>query len=296
MFGVSSRRGRGDGAEHQYVMFLSSENVDLFPADATGWARVVGAEEDILRPVRSFGKRLTRFVGSVVRPENGIAHDKFVYLPVAPAHAPNINRSDFLRKKLRISPDKTIVLHSGAFSDHTCAIELLEGATRWPKDFALVVHTSHRPKKSDPHIAAACNITCPNLHLSMDPLSPRAYERMVASADMGLVLYKCVPGKPGSFAFQKNLANIGLSSGKFALYMKCALPTVTSSQSTYRELLREYDFGISLADVRELDAVLRDLRDKYAHHSAEARRLFEEKLAFDTYWDTVSRRICVAMK
>ena len=86
------------------------------------------------------------------------------------------------------------MLHSGGFGDETYARELLESAAAWPADFVLVIHTKYRPGRRDTYLDMAREAALPNVILSTEPLPPEEYERMVASADLGLVLYKTIPG------------------------------------------------------------------------------------------------------
>ena len=89
--------------------------------------------------------------------------------------------------------------------------------------------------------------------LSTEPLPPEEYESMVASADLGLVLYKTIPG---SLFRQKNIECIGLSSGKFSHYTKHGLPVISIGQQTYADLLFDYEFGENLSSFDEMPGAL----------------------------------------
>ena len=128
----------------------------------------------------------------------------------------------------------------------------------------------------------------PNVILSTEPLPPEEYESMVASADLGLVLYKTIPG---SLFRQKNIECIGLSSGKFSHYAKHGLPVVSIGQQTYADLLREYEFGENLSSFDEMPEALSRILARRDWHSAEAKRLFAERLDFDAHWPTIASRL-----
>jgi len=220
--------------------------------------------------------------------ENNIDEKKFAYLPIAPRLAKNTIKSQYLRKKYNIPENKFIILHSGSFASWTHADELLENVDKWPDNTILLIHTRYRPDENDKQINKIINKNSPNIILSTDLLDDQTYEKMVCSADIGLVLYKKIPG---SKYVQKNIETIGLSSGKFSYYMKYGLPTISMGQKTYDELLKEYSFGYNLGTFEEMPEGLKKLTVNYEEFSREATRLFSEKLAFDLFWPNVSEKI-----
>jgi glycosyltransferase involved in cell wall biosynthesis len=220
--------------------------------------------------------------------ENRLGKDNFVYLPVSPSSFPVPHDSDYWRKRFGIIPEQRIVLHSGSFREWTYAQELIENVGSWPDRFCLVIHTRYRPKKTDKYIRAALEYGLPRIFVSTEPLRAQEYDELVASADIGLVLYKNVSHLRYT---QRNIQNIGLSSGKFSYYMKCGVPVISIGQGYYEKLLLDYDFGRTINDLGEMPAALERVDSSLAHYSAEARRLFSEKLDFDIYWPTVSKRL-----
>jgi hypothetical protein len=227
--------------------------------------------------------------------ENGIPAGKFEYLPVSPKGTPRAKSSDYLRKRYNIAESQVIVLHAGSFGDWTYAGELLDNATRWPDDFVLVIHTRHKPKWTNRYIRTVKHADKSNIILSTDPLPVDQYEQLVASADIGLTLYKTVPS---SLYLQKNLQVIGLASGKFSVYMKYGLPVISIGQQSYAELLVDYAFGRNLESFEQMPNTLTCIWSNYAHHQAEALRLFAEKLDFNIHWPRIENRLleCLSRK
>jgi len=225
--------------------------------------------------------------------ENKIFPERIEYLPVSPRGSKKIQESSYLRERFNISENETIVLHSGTFAEFTCAYELLDGVPVWPEGFVLVIHTRYKPGKFDSPIRAVRKTVRSNVFLSADPLAPDDYDKLVASADIGLVLYKPVPPSPYE---QKNIQTIGLSSGKFAYYMKYGLPVISTKQKTFDQLLDEYKFGENIDSFEEMPRALRRVYSNYEYCSAEAQRLFSEKLDFDIHWPRLSARILEVMK
>ena len=219
--------------------------------------------------------------------ENGLEAERFVLLPVSPTGINPVAGSDFLRRRFDIAATQTIVLHSGGFGDETYAKELLQSAATWPPGFVLVIHTKYRPGDRDRYVDFVREAGPPNVILSTEPLPHDEYEEMVASADLGLVLYKTVRG---SLFRQKNIECIGLSSGKFSHYTKHGLPVISVGQQTYADLLLDYEFGENLSSFDDMPSALVRIQARHDWHSAQARRLFSEKLDFNTHWPTVASR------
>lgn len=234
-----------------------------------------------------------RWRGALLAAENGIPQEGFEYLPVSPRDSASVSESDYLRRRFGLRKEDVIVLHSGCFNERTCASELLQSAEVWPEGFVLIVHMRQRLPETNKYLRAIREAKLPNVVLSADPLPASAYERLVASADIGLVLNQRVPGN--RFA-GKNIETIGLSSGRFSSYLKAGLPVITTQQPCYSRLLQEYGFGEVLASLGSLPEALVRVRSRLACHKAEARRLFTEKLAFDIHWPRLSKRLLEIMR
>ena len=211
--------------------------------------------------------------------ENDIPESKFFYMPVSPADSERI-KSNYLRKKYNISDEKLIILHSGSFENWTYAEELITSLQHWPANAILIVHTRKNFKHKNKYIDKIKNGHFKNVVLSLYPLQSREYEKMVASSDMGICLYKQVNTK----YLQKNIQTIGLASGKFSYYMKYGLPVISVRQENYAELLEKYSFGKNINDFSEIDNAINQISQNYNSYSCEARRLFSEQLDFNIFW------------
>jgi hypothetical protein len=225
--------------------------------------------------------------------ENGLSLDKFEYLPVSPGGSEKFGKSNYLRKRFNLPEKQTIVLQSGSFAEWTCAGELLDSIPDWPKDFVVVIHSRYKLGETNRYVEAIQQARLPNVVLSTEPLPAGEYEQLVASADIGLVLYKPVP--PSRY-LQKNIQNIGLASGKFSFYMKHGIPVISITQQSYDQLLQEYCFGENIDSFDEMPEALNRVRSNYAHHRVEANRLFSEKLNFDIHWPQLAARLLEIMK
>lgn len=231
--------------------------------------------------------------GRMLGRENRLMRDKFAYLPVAPSGTLEREKSNYLRDRHNIPEDHTIVLISGSFENWTCANEILDSLSEWPEKFVLVVHSKLKVNEKKRYIRKINGAGLTNIILSNDSLPIGEYEQLVASADMGLVMYKAIP--PSRY-LQKNIGNIGLASGKFSFYVKHGIPVISLTQKIYEELFKEYKFGANIHSLDALPDALIKVRSRMNYHRKEARRLFKEKLDFDAHWPTISARLLEIMK
>jgi len=225
--------------------------------------------------------------------ENGLSLDRFEYLPVSPGGLERNKKSTYLRACFDVSDRKTIVLHSGSFAQWTCAQELLKSAQDWPENFVLIIHERSGLENIGRYMQRNGDAKNKNILFSTKPLCQEEHEELVASADIGLVLYKPVRT---SRCTQKNIENIGLASGKFSHFMKCGVPVITTAQRTFKDLLLRYKFGGIVDSFEEMPETLEKVHANSEYHGAEARRLFAERLNFDTYWPRLQRRLLEIMR
>lgn len=227
--------------------------------------------------------------------ENAVHPNRIVCVPVAPEHEPATARTDVLHRKFGFSDDTVIVIHSGALAHYTCAPQLVDSVWKWRAPFVLVVHLREKKRDGNPVIRELGPKRPTRLYVSTEPYPVGKYEAMISSASVGLSLYQCIADDDDSFALQKNLAHIGLASGKFSQYMKHGLPTITTAQQSFQSLSKEYEFGAVVNEVGEIPDALEQINLRQEHHSREAQRLFREKLAFDNHWEGLRNRIMSAM-
>jgi len=225
--------------------------------------------------------------GTLLARENGIPPGRFIYLPNAPSGPSRNGKSTFLLQRFAIPREKIIVLHAGSFAEWTHGEELCNQAHEWDDRFVLVVHTRHRPG-NDPYlakIAAACDPR--RVKFSTEPLPFDAYGELISGCDIGLVLYKPLPGK----FTQKNIMEIGLSSGKFSWFMRHGKPVVASNIPTYQQLCASEKIGVVAEDIRALGASLERLSATLPDYSRRCLSFFDSSLAFERHAPGVIKAI-----
>ena len=225
--------------------------------------------------------------GQLLAQENSLALEKFVYLPNAPTDFPACQHCDYLRKELGIPAEKRIVLHAGSFDFWTFGEELFNAAHQWDDSYILVIHIRQFPRKDDlvTRLMSHCD---PNkVRFSTQPIPYDRYGEVVASCDVGLVLYKITPTK----FTQKNLYHIGLSSGKFSYFARHGKPVVTNHLPTYREIFNRYHNGLCVRSIESLGQTLTDLDGDLRKMGKNNRHFFEDKLDFTKNMTRVLERI-----
>lgn len=222
----------------------------------------------------------------LLRSENRLSRHDMFYLPVAPSAYPMVKKNDYIREKYNISKNELIVIHAGSFGTWTYAEELIESTRHWPENIVLFIHTRHCPDNKNTQMISKNKFK--NIIFSSKPYDSLEYEEMLASADVGLVLYKPNYANP---YLGKNLERIGLASGKLSYYMKYGIPTISFSQQSYKDLLKDYKYGIDLNNFEEFPSALMEIRRSYSVYSGEAYRLFREKLNFDLYYPALKQKL-----
>jgi glycosyltransferase involved in cell wall biosynthesis len=171
-------------------------------------------------------------------------------IPVAPKKISLDKISGWnIHHKLNIPEDKKIIVYSGSVGDWAGADQLLELLEHhWNQKFWLVIH-SRFPLSNDNEYLVRINQLIAKGHpvsLHANPFDNYLdYAAFLKNADVAIVLYK---SKEGNMFFGKNIREIGLASGKFSMYLMLGIPVIASNQTTYRELLKKYNFGGVIED------------------------------------------------
>ena len=216
--------------------------------------------------------------------ENGLPLNRFAYLPVAPRASSAADRSYYLRERFAINRFGTVVLHAGTFGPFTDSHRLMDVLPSWPSDFHLVVNTFYGARRHDPFQERLLSLGLPNVHLADGALPPDEFATMVASADIGLALYKA-PGIPPFGG--RNIEVLGLSSGKLAAYALAGLPILCAGNPSLKPYLARYPFGEYADDLADSPRLLQSIRSHWTAHSTASRRFFLEHLDFDRFWPPI---------
>jgi len=218
--------------------------------------------------------------------ENNFTPDKCFLLPVTPNNQ-KVLKTNYIRENYNIPVNKCIVIHSGSFENWTYAEELIKYIPFLQPDIILFIHTRYI-SGNDRYIKMIKKINSPNVILSTTPLNHVEYEKMIASADIGLCLYKPIKGEKYQ---QKNIEYIGLSSGKFSYYMKYGIPVISVKQKTYSMLLKQYKFGINIQSFNEISNAVNEIKSNIDVFQKQAKKIYSNCLDFDNYWVKLENKI-----
>ena len=155
----------------------------------------------------------------------------------------------------------------------------------------LVVNTHYRPRLDDPYLRRLRALRLPNVRIGPGALPPADYERMIASADIGLALY-CPSGIPPFGG--RNIVTMGLSSGKLASYVRAGVPVVTTGNPELAALMERYAFGACADCTGDVPSLLEAVRGNREELARGARKFFLEQLDFGRFWPPVWERLASA--
>jgi len=179
--------------------------------------------------------------------ENKIPINKIFNLPVSGKYIKRHSKSDFLYKELNIPKDNKIALFAGSISKWAMIEDLVKQTDNWSKNWVLVLHDRYGIK---PKFLKSLIKKRSNIYISKKSFStPRELEKLICSADVGIGLYKsnferAIEGK--------NLAFVGLSSGKLLTYLKFGVPVITNEIGQISDMIRDNECGLVVNNVSEI--------------------------------------------
>lgn len=215
--------------------------------------------------------------------ENGVPHESILLLPNSPLGEVNPQHSRYLRERLDIPDDQKVVLHVGTLSKWTCTPQLLDVSRSWPATLKLVLHSRERGSEIGFDLADH-----PRLQISEGPVSSQDLPELIASADIGLVLY-CIDEQ--HFMHRDNILYVGLSSGKMAEYLRCGVPVVVSAFPGMCDLMEEYHCGVCIAEMDEMADAIHTILADWANYSRGALRCFDEVFHFERHFAAVLSKL-----
>ena len=182
--------------------------------------------------------------------ENNISINKIFNIPVTGNYKKKYPKSDFLYEHLKIPKDKKIALFAGSISKWSMIEDIVKQTDSWPKNWVLVLHDRYG---SNFGFLSSLIKNRPKIYISDKPLkTPDDLEKLICSADVGIGLYQsnfktAIEGK--------NLAFVGLSSGKLITYLRFGVPVITNEIGQLSDIIRDKKLGQVVANVSEINPV-----------------------------------------
>ena len=185
--------------------------------------------------------------------EAGIPDDRILRIPVAGTGARPAARTRYLNERFGIPVDRRIAIFAGSVDEWTLARPLVESLPLWPKNWVLVMH--HRYGYVSDWQRSARHRMPSRFYLSEDSFPTiEGLGHMLHGADLGIALYNPTYDTPWT---GRNIANIGMSSGKIATYMQYGLPVLINELGEISSHVREKGLGAVIRDISEIPGILR---------------------------------------
>ena len=205
--------------------------------------------------------------------ETSFPCERVLTVPVAPPPQP-IGKSDYLRKNLKIPPDKRIVLYCGNLQSWASRDELAELVSYWPDEYCLVIHNRSNVQRTVQRFLDSLTETG-KIFISAEPVGRKEMGALVSSADFGLAPYKPVPGDLWT---GNNLYHLGFASGKISYYALCGLPMLARSLPVFEREFSRYKCGKIYYRLSETGDLLEEMSRDYENYSMESKRFYDERL------------------
>jgi hypothetical protein len=205
--------------------------------------------------------------------ETSFPPERILKIPVAPPPQ-RIERSDCLRRTLKIPAEKRIVLYCGNLQSWSSRDELAELVSYWPDEYCLVIHNRSNVQRTLQRFLDKLTETG-KIIISGAPVGRKGMGALVGSADFGLAPYKPIPGDLWT---GKNLYHLGFASGKVSYYAMCGLPILARPLPVFEREFSRYRCGKIYRRLSESGDLLEEMTREYDSYSSEAKRFYHERL------------------
>lgn len=201
--------------------------------------------------------------------ENNVRLQHF-FLPVA--------GSKFVDKLITDDKVDPYILATGSLSEWTMISDLIDQAGKTDFPLPIMLHGRYQtlPSNISKQALSSTKILISNTYFSNE----EEYYLFVSKAHIGYAMYRSIPGNK---YLGRNVADLGLSSGKLSTFLACGVPVITNITGEFADLIMEYQAGVIINDLSQIkDAVACIIQDR-DFFSRGAVRLFKEKLSFSLH-------------
>lgn len=213
--------------------------------------------------------------------DNGLAMERasILYLPVSVLGPPRHEPSRLLHERFQLPNHTRVILSFGLINENRCALDLARAAQRFPDDWVLILHgladaaALERVRALDRRGKVV---------LSLERVPDRRVPDLVASADVGLALYRPELANDRLTAF---------SSEKMALYLQCGVPFIAFDYPGYRRLADDEQCGVVIRTLDELPWAIRTILSARERFACHARRTFEKYYDFRSNFSAILQGI-----
>ena len=259
------------------------------PADRAGGERLSWWQKAELKCIRRSSVVIThdQAHAEFIARQSHADLSRFAILPNGTRGEARRYDGQLLAKRLDVSREDVIVLHSGGMGKWFDCLELAKAARLWPARWRLVFHTSHSMQGNEYCDQVRSESGSARVSFSMDPVPTDQLDALVGSADIGIALYSLK-----ELGYRAEL--MGLASGKIGNYLKCGVPVVSTDIGSIREYLEGYKCGVCVKSAEDVEPAISQVLDSYEEYSRNAIKCFEELWAPDRYSREIMDRIAAS--
>jgi len=195
-----------------------------------------------------------------------------VYLPISLPGGTYGERSNYLREQFNILDNRKLILQFGQIQRY--GKELIELAQTFPENYLLILHDGLIKNlwNCDSVISRLKEIDVNHkVVFSLEDLNPDQIQSLVASADIGLVLY--------SDQCENDKLTV-LSSEKLALYLQCGLPVVAFDYPGY-DLIPNNGAGVLIQQLQNIPDAIATILQYPEQYRRNAQQLFLNHYQFE---------------
>jgi len=200
------------------------------------------------------------------------------YLPVTYSGEPCTEKSDYLREKHGIGPDKKILIQLGEIKWWFNCIDIARSVAGL-EDWVLFIHGYYDWEYLEELKRVLRDEQIDNVIVSHDFIaSIDELNEMIKSCDVGVAWYS---------DYTVNMKTVGTSSGKISAYLKFGLPVITNNYPTLVSAVEDKGCGVCLDDYDGIPFALSRISDNYESYSRNAITEYERTYRFSNYEETL---------
>lgn len=189
-----------------------------------------------------------------------------------------------VRDLLGIPKEKKAAILIGSLAEWTMSYEVISSVPSWPDDWCLIIHDRYAKTEAFFERLPEQIRKIRNKKIFVSNHAVDCVDKMgniLNGCSAGIAFYKPINSSPYT---GKNLAYLGLASGKISTYLRYGLPVISNDIGEYAKLIREGGAGLILDKEKcDLQQLLHEL--DYETMSANAFKLFHSSLDFKIYED-----------
>jgi 2-polyprenyl-3-methyl-5-hydroxy-6-metoxy-1,4-benzoquinol methylase len=196
------------------------------------------------------------------------------YLPVTYKGNSDKEKSNYLKSKYNISPDKKIALHLGGIAEWFSCIEIAREFSKLEK-WVLIYHgyesIEYLKRFNDYIIEYKIN----NIIISNEKFENiDEIDKILKSCDIGIAWYNDI-----SVGFR----TAGKSSGKISAYLKYGLPVITNNYPESIDAIENKQAGVCINTIDQIPFAVKTISNNYEFYSSNAMKEYDINYNFENY-------------